>query len=65
MSFTIADEKGKTMPVTYKGVVPDSFQPGAEVILEGKLREEGGFAATTMLAKCASKYEPQIPGPGK
>lgn len=61
VSFNIADEKGKTMPVTYRGVVPDSFQPGAEVILEGKVRQDGTFAATTLLAKCASKYEPQIP----
>lgn len=62
VSFNISDEKGKTMPVTYRGVVPDSFQPGAEVILEGKLREDGRFAATTLLAKCASKYEPKLTG---
>ncbi len=61
VSFTITDGQ-KTMPVTYKGVVPDSFQPGADVILEGRLQQDGNFAATTLLAKCASKYEPQIPG---
>lgn len=63
--FAIADDKGKTLPVTYTGVVPDSFQPGGEVIVEGKLRQDGSFAATTLLAKCASKYEPQIPGLSK
>ncbi|MGE5619194.1 MAG: cytochrome c maturation protein CcmE [Sphingomonadaceae bacterium] len=64
VSFDITDEKGKRLPVIYAGVVPDSFQPGAEVILEGKLQQDGRFAATTLLAKCASKYEPQIPGMG-
>lgn len=59
--FTITDGQ-KTMHVTYKGVVPDSFQPGADVILDGKVQQDGTFAATTVLAKCASKYEPQIPG---
>ncbi len=59
--FTVSDGQ-KNMLVTYKGVVPDSFQPGADVILEGKVQADSSFAATTMLAKCASKYEPQIPG---
>lgn len=59
--FTITDGK-QTMRVSYTGVVPDSFQPGAQVILEGKVQGDGSFVATTMLAKCASKYEPQIPG---
>ncbi len=62
--FTITDGQ-KTMPVTYKGVVPDSFQPGADVILEGKMTKEGDFAASSLLAKCASKYEAQIPGVSK
>ncbi len=64
VSFSITDGQ-KTMPVTYKGVVPDSFQPGAEVIREGKLLQDGSFGATTLLAKCASKYEPQVPGAGR
>lgn len=63
--FSIADEKGKTMPIAYKRVVPDSFQPGADVIVEGKLQQDGSFAGTSLLAKCASKYEPQIPGASK
>ena len=63
--FAVADEKGKTMTIAYTGVVPDSFQPGADVIVEGKLRPDGSFAGTSLLAKCASKYEPQIPGASK
>src|SRR5512133_2179162 len=56
VGFDITDGE-KQMRVAYRGVVPDSFQPGADVILEGKVQQDGSFAATTMLAKCASKYE--------
>ncbi len=58
VTFMLADEK-QSMPVSYKGVVPDTFQPGTDVILEGKLGTDGKFQATTMMAKCASKYEPK------
>jgi cytochrome c-type biogenesis protein CcmE len=64
VSFSIVDEVNASMPITYSGIVPDSFQPGAEVILGGMLLEDGSFAATTLLAKCASKYEPEISGAG-
>lgn len=57
MSFTLTDGS-QTMPVSYRGIVPDSFQPGNDVILEGKLADDGSFQATAMMAKCASKYEP-------
>jgi cytochrome c-type biogenesis protein CcmE len=53
-------EKGspKTLPVVYGGIVPDTFKPNAEVVVEGVYRpEEGVFYATTLLAKCPSKYE--------
>ncbi|MBI2305043.1 MAG: cytochrome c maturation protein CcmE [Chloroflexi bacterium] len=61
MEFTITDDKsGKSLPVVYQGVVPDAFQPGADVVLEG--RYTGGvFQAKNLMAKCPSKYLP-IPG---
>ncbi len=61
VGFEVTDGQ-RSMPVAYKGVVPDSFQPGAEVILEGRLRADGRFVATSLLAKCASKYEPRLSG---
>jgi cytochrome c-type biogenesis protein CcmE len=54
--FRIADESGE-MPVTYKGVLPDIFGPGIQVVVEGKRAEDGTFAANTLLAKCPSKFE--------
>ncbi len=57
LSFSLTDGS-QSLPVSYSGVVPDTFQPGADVILEGKLAAGGQFQATTMMAKCASKYVP-------
>ena len=59
VSFNLADDAQTTLPVTYTGVVPDTFQPGNGVILEGKLGTDGRFQANSMLTKCASKYEPK------
>ncbi len=53
--FTIQDEKS-SIAVDYKGVVPDSFKPGREVIVEGTYTGDGKFKATTIMPKCASKY---------
>ncbi len=58
VAFSVTDEKQTLLPVSYKGVVPDTFQPGADIIVEGKLGADGKFQANSMLAKCASKYEP-------
>jgi cytochrome c-type biogenesis protein CcmE len=46
-----------TVRVAYTGIVPDMFQAGAEVVVEGRLDEHGIFQADTLLTKCASKYE--------
>jgi len=55
------------IPVRYSGVVPDIFAEGRQVVVEGRLTADGVFAATTLLAKCPTKYNPadpqkQVPG---
>jgi cytochrome c-type biogenesis protein CcmE len=55
-SFFVKGQQ-KQIPVLYKGVVPDMFQAGAEVVVEGKQDATGVFQADTLLTKCASKYE--------
>jgi cytochrome c-type biogenesis protein CcmE len=47
--------KGQTIPATYRGVVPDTFKTGSEVVLSGRL-EPNGFVAESVTAKCPSKY---------
>ncbi len=53
------DLRGESNSITvyYEGVVPDTFKPGGEVMVEGKLDEEGVFQADTLMTKCASKYQ--------
>jgi len=55
---------GKVMTATYTGVVPDTFKNDSEVVLKGKL-DDDGFAVDPngVMAKCPSKYNPQ--GPAK
>ncbi len=59
MTFAICDRAGTTsVPVTYKGVVPDPFRDGREVIVDGRL-EDGRFVAErdSLVTKCPSKFE--------
>lgn len=56
VSFRIV-ENGHEMVVRYDGILPDTFKEGSEVLVEGKYSPEGYFDATTVMAKCPSKYE--------
>jgi cytochrome c-type biogenesis protein CcmE len=49
----------RTYPVTYRGLVPDTFTDAndIEVIVEGRLGRDGTIRATDVLAKCGSRYE--------
>lgn len=66
LSFVMTDG-AKTYPVNYVGIVPDTFTDGVDVVVEGKLSQQGTFEATVLLAKCASRYEnaPDKPGAEK
>ena len=46
-----------TLAVYYRGIIPDTFVDGADVVVEGQLQDDGVFAAHNLLAKCPSKYE--------
>lgn len=60
--FTIADQGG-SLPVVYSGMVPDIFGPGIQVVVEGHYTTAGVFQATTLLAKCPSKFTAAVPTP--
>lgn len=53
----LIQEGGKTLPVVYRDIVPDTFQDEAEAVVEGVIDENGVFQATFLMAKCPSKYE--------
>jgi|GEM_PF-176858 cytochrome c-type biogenesis protein CcmE len=60
----VIEEEGARIPVVYRGVVPDIFGPGIQVVVEGDFRD-GTFQAKTLLAKCPSKFESQLPAPAQ
>jgi len=60
IDFVVTDG-ATTYPVTYRGLAPDTFTDAQEieVVVEGRLGKDGVFRATTLLAKCGSRYEAQ------
>jgi cytochrome c-type biogenesis protein CcmE len=58
IAFEVSDGV-KSYPVTYQGLVPDTFTDAndIEVVVEGRLGEDGIIRATDVLAKCGSRYE--------
>lgn len=61
LRFRLRDVKGTTtVPVVYKGSVPDLFKTGRDVVVDGRLRN-GVFIAVpnTLVTKCPSKYAPK------
>jgi cytochrome c-type biogenesis protein CcmE len=57
VGFAITD-KNATLPVTYRGVLPDLFREGQGVIAEGRIEAGGVFRADTVLAKHDENYMP-------
>jgi cytochrome c-type biogenesis protein CcmE len=58
LRFQLQDVKGgASVPVVYRGTVPDQFKSGRELRLQGRLRS-GVFVADrdSMRTKCPSKY---------
>jgi cytochrome c-type biogenesis protein CcmE len=55
--FAVTDGN-KDIPVSYRGIVPDLFREGQGVVAEGRLRADGVFVATSVLAKHDEKYMP-------
>ncbi len=52
-----ATDGQNTWPVVYRGLAPDTFTDEVDVVVEGRLQTDGVFHATTLLAKCGSRYE--------
>ena len=58
VTFSITDHT-KTMPVAYKGLLPDLFREGQGVVAEGVTAADGSFKADVILAKHDEKYMPK------
>lgn len=62
LSFMISDGQ-QSLPVVYTGVVPDIFNAGIQVVVEGHYSGQGAFQALTLLTKCPSKFIAATPTP--
>ena len=61
LRFRLRDIDGtETVPVVYRGSVPDLFEVGRHVYLRGELRGNVFVAeADSLVTKCPSKYAPK------
>ena len=57
VTFRVTDGNAE-LSVVYEGLLPDLFREGQGVVAEGRLRGDGVFVATNVLAKHDEKYMP-------
>ena len=57
VQFAVTDT-AKTIPVVYKGILPDLFKEGKGVVTQGRLGPDGTFVASEVLAKHDENYMP-------
>ena len=55
--FTVTDT-ARSVPVAYRGFLPDLFREGKGVVAQGRLDAEGVFHASEVLAKHDENYMP-------
>ncbi|MGZ5178025.1 MAG: cytochrome c maturation protein CcmE [Burkholderiales bacterium] len=55
--FTVTDT-AKSIPVAYRGALPDLFREGKGVVTQGRLGPDGVFQASEVLAKHDENYTP-------
>ena len=63
LRFRLRDVKGTvSVPVVYRGAVPDLFRSGRDISVDGRMRN-GVFVGVrnTLVTKCPSKYSPKKP----
>jgi cytochrome c-type biogenesis protein CcmE len=58
VSFRLTDGAAD-VAVVYQGLLPDLFREGQGAVAEGKLRPDGVFAASSVLAKHDENYMPR------
>ena len=57
IAFVITDT-AHDLPVRYKGILPDLFKEGKGAVAQGKVGDDGVFAASEVLAKHDENYMP-------
>jgi cytochrome c-type biogenesis protein CcmE len=59
--FTVTDT-AKSIPVVYKGILPDLFKEGKGCVAQGRIGSDGVFYADQVLAKHDENYMPPEAG---
>ena len=59
--FTVTDTAA-SIPVVYKGILPDLFKEGRGCVAQGRLNSDGTFQADQVLAKHDENYMPPEAG---
>ena len=54
----VVEDGDASVPVTYRGILPDLFREGSGVVAEGKLTADRRFVADNILAKHDERYMP-------
>jgi len=57
VEFDIEDVEGGKLSISYKRLLPDPFDYGREVIVEGKVVGKGKLEARNITVKCPSRYQ--------
>src|SRR5438552_2892026 len=57
VQFSVTDT-AKSIPVSYRGSLPDLFREGKGVVAQGRLGADGVFRANEVLAKHDENYMP-------
>lgn len=58
IQFLVKDETPHTIPVRFRGIVPDLFKENSGVVAEGRFDDGGLFVADNILAKHDENYMP-------
>jgi cytochrome c-type biogenesis protein CcmE len=61
LDAAVLDPNAAHMEVIYEGVKPDLMKGQAQAIMDGHVDAQGVFHADTLLMKCPTRYESQIP----
>ena len=59
VTFVVTGNEDSSVPVRYRGILPDLFVEGSGVVAEGSLGADGTFEATNLLAKHDENYVPR------
>lgn len=63
--FTISDAEGNQIDVLWDQLLPDAFEEGREVIVQGKLTSAKEIHCARLTVKCPSKYKDENAVGGK